>query len=196
MFFHHKYLTEGSDFEGQVGWYILRIKDPQRAAEVAERIDKGFANSPTETRTATEKAFVQAFANQAGNIGAIVTGVLIVVFFTLLLVAGSTVALSVRERISELAVLKTLGFTDSQVMGMVLGEAYLLTLVGGGSGLALTAWLTHAYDLGGSMLPSLYLPWSMVGVGVALLVVMGFFAGAIPAYQASRLKIVDALRRS
>ncbi len=196
MLFHHKYLTETTGVEGQVGWYMLRIDEPERSAEVAKEVDRLFANSPAETKTSTEKAFAQGFANQVGNIGKIVISVLVVVFFTLLLVCGNSMALSVRERTGELGVLKTLGFTDSHVLAMVLGESYLVTLLGGGSGLALVTWATRSFDLGGAMLPTLYLPWIGVGIGVALLVAMGFVAGALPAFQAQRLTIVDALRRT
>ncbi|MCP4664142.1 MAG: ABC transporter permease, partial [bacterium] len=179
-----------------IGWYVLRIEDPARSVEIAERVDKLFANSQAETKTSTEKAFVQAFANQAGNIAAIAIGVVSVVFFTLLLVTGNTMAQSVRERINELGVLKTLGFTDRQVMGLVLGESYLLTLLGGVSGLGLMVWITRTFDLGGSLLPTVYLPWSGVIAGGVVLVAMGFVAGAMPAFQALRLNIVDAMRRS
>ena len=196
FFFHHQYLTETTGVEGQVGWYMLRIADPDRSAEIAGEVDQLFANSPAETKTSTEKAFSQGFANQIGNIGKIVTSVLVVVFFTLLLVSGNTMALSVRERTNELGVLKTLGFSDSHILGMVLGESYLVTLLGGGTGLALITWLTRALDLGGSMLPTLYLPWSGVWLGLALLAAMGFISGAIPAFQAQRLTVVDALRRT
>ena len=196
LLFHHEYLTETTGVEGQVGWYVLRIDEPERSAQVAEEVDQLFANSPAETKTSTEKAFSQGFANQVGNIGKIVVSVLAVVFFTLLLVSGNSMALSVRERTSELGVLKTLGFTDTHVLGMVLAESYLVTLAGGGAGLALVAWLTRSFDLGGAMLPTLYLPWTGVLIGIALLVAMGFVAGALPAFQAQRLTIVDALRRT
>ncbi len=196
FFFHQEYLAETTGFEGQVGWFMLRIDDPERSAQIAEEVDKLFANSPAETKTSTEKAFSQGFANQVGNIGKIVVSVLVVVFFTLLLVSGNSMALSVRERFNELGVLKTLGFTDNHVLGMVLGESYLVTLAGGGAGLALITWLTRSFDLGGSMLPTLYLPWPGVLIGVGLLLAMGFVAGAIPAFQAQRLTIVDALRRA
>ncbi len=196
FFFHQKYLSETTGVEGEIGWYVLRIEDPERSAEIAKEVDRLFANSPAETTTTTEKAFNQGFANQVGNIGKIVISVLVVVFFTLLLVAGNTMALSVRERFNELGVLKTLGFADSQVLAMVLGESYLVTLLGGGTGLALVTWLTRRFDLGGSMLPTLHLPWAGVGIGVALLAAMGFICGALPAFQAGRLTIVDALRRT
>ena len=118
---------------GQVGWYAIRIADPEAAPQLAERLDRQFANSSYETKTATEKAFIQSFANQTGNIAKIVAGIVGVVFFTMLLVAGNTMAQSVRERTGELAVWKTLGFSDRQVMGMVLGESFFFAAVGGGT---------------------------------------------------------------
>jgi putative ABC transport system permease protein len=204
FFFHYDYLAEtipGAD--GIVGWYIARIEDPESSAEVAERIDRLFANSPAETKTSTEKAFAQGFANQIGDIGKIVTSVLVVVFFTLLLVAGNTMAQSVRERTGELGVLKTLGFSDRQVMQMVLGESYLLTLLGGGLGLGAIALLVANVDKLGELgnmietsLPTVYMPRDGLAVGVLLLVLVGFAAGAVPALKALRLNIVDALRRT
>jgi putative ABC transport system permease protein len=196
FFFHRKYLTEVTGIEGIVGWYMLRIADPERSAQIALEVDQRFANSPAETKTSTEKAFAQGFANQMGDIGQIVTWVLVVVFFTLLLVAGNTMALSVRERVSELGVLKTLGFTDGQVMAMVLAESLLLAILGGGLALALMTWLTRSFNLGGAFLPTLYLPWNGVWLGVALILATGFVAGVVPAFQALRLEIVDALRRT
>ncbi len=194
--FHYDYLNETMGRFDQVGWYIIRIDDPDKAAAIAENIDLRFANSPAETKTSTEKAFVQSFANQMGNIGAIVTGIVSVVFFTLLLVAGNTMAQAVRERTGELAVLKTLGFTDGQTMGLVLAESFVLAVVGGGAGLGLIYWLTHSFNLGGTMLPALYMPAEALGWGLALVFLLGLVTGAIPAYQALRLTIVDALRRA
>lgn len=197
MFFHREYLTETfPGIEGYVGWYVIDVEDPDRSAQIAERVDALFANSPAETKTSTEKAFVQSFANQAGNIGAITVGILSVVFFTLLLVAGNTMAQSVRERTGEIGVLKTLGFTHGQAMALVLGESYLLTFLGGGTGLALVAFVTNRFDIGGAILPTLYLPTDGIVLGVVLLLVMGFATGAIPAWQALRLSIVDALRKN
>ena len=120
LFFHYEYFDEGRAWgEGLIGWYALRIDDPERAVEIADRIDATFANSRFETKTTTEKAFVQAFADQMGNIGAILRAVLGAVFFTILLVAGNTMAQSVRERIGELAVLKTLGYSNAKVLGLM-----------------------------------------------------------------------------
>jgi len=195
MFFHYEYLEEASFISGLVGWYVIQINDPEKTAVIAERIDERFANSPYETKTSTEKAFIQSFANQTGNIAAIVMGIVAVVFFTLLLVAGNTMAQSVRERTSELGVLKTLGFTDRQVMGLVLGESLFLAIVGGGAGLALIAWASRAFDLGGAMFPTFHVPTPAVALGAALILALGLVAGAIPAFQALRLKIVDALGR-
>ena len=195
--FHYDYLDQamGGDL-GLVGWYILRIDDPQQAVQVAERIDTQFANSAAETKTSTEKAFIQDFANQTGNIQKIVTGIVSVVFFTLLLVAGNTMAQSVRERTGELAVLKTLGFTGRQVMTMVLGESLLIALLGGSAGLAVVWWATLSGDLGGTMFPTLYFPTSALLVGLVIAVLLGLVTGAVPAMQALRLNIVNALRRA
>ncbi len=195
--FHYDYLDQtvrGGEL-GLVGWYIVQVEDPERSAEVAKRIDSQFANSSAETKTSTEKAFIQSFANQTGNIGKIVTGIVSVVFFTLLLVAGNTMAQSVRERTGELGVLKTLGFTDRQVMGMVLGESFLFAVTGGGVALALVYGLTHTYKLGGALFPILYMPESALATGIVIVLLLGLVTGILPALGALRLKIVDALRR-
>ena len=196
MFFHHEYLAQGTGVEGWVGFYVLRVAEPEQSAAVAGRLDALFANSQTETKTSTEKAFVQAFANQMGNIGSIVTGIVSVVFFTLLLVAGNAMAQSVRERTNELAVMKTLGFSDGKVMGLVLAESYALAVLGGAAGLGLVAWVTTHYDVGGALLPALYLPANGLVTGAGLVLVMGFLAAAVPSVRALRLNIADALRRS
>jgi len=200
MFFHYDYFDEARLFgEGLVGWYILRIDDPQRAAEIAERIDAQFANSRYETKTTTEKAFMQAFADQMGNIGAILTAILTAVFFTILLVAGNTMAQSVRERVSEVAVLKTLGFSNRLVLALVLGESVVLAAVGGAVGLALGGALVKALGSSGqisNLLSVFYLPSRDVVIGIALAVGLGVVCGTIPALRAMRLRIADGLRRA
>ncbi len=134
FFFNQKYLDENRRYgEGSVGWYVMRIADPDRAVEIAKTVDETFANSPAETKTETEGAFVQAFADQMGNIGAITTAILTAVFFTILLVAGNTMAQAVRERTQEIGVLKALGFSDGSVLGLILGESMMLALIGGGA---------------------------------------------------------------
>jgi len=200
LLFHYDYFDEGRVWgDGLVGWYILRIDDPDRAVEIAERIDATFANSRYETKTTTEKAFVQGFANQMGNIGAILRGVLAAVFFTILLVAGNTMAQSVRERIGELAVLKTLGFTNAGVLGLVLAESLLLAAVGGGLGLVVGWFVVESlaqWDMIAGLLAVFYFPGRDVIVGVLLALALGVVCGAMAALRAMRLRIVDGLRRS
>lgn len=197
LFFHYAYLDEARSFgEGLVGWYWMRVADPERAAEVAAAVDATFANSPAETRTATEKVFVQSFARQIGDIGAIVGGILAAVFFTILLVAGNTLAQSVRERTAELAVMKSVGFSDGRVALLVLAEAAAYAVAGGGLGLAL-AWVFVAQgDPTGGMLPAFYLPRAHLLTGVALVVALAAVAGLLPALEARRLTISQALRRA
>jgi len=197
MFFHYDYLKEASaNLRDFVGWYIIRIADPKTTTQMAAKIDSLFANSPAETKTSTEQAFAQGFADQVGDIGTIIGGVVSAVFFTLLLVAGNTMAQSVRERTSELAVLKTLGFTDRRILVLVLTESLLLAVVGGGLGLLL-AWtaVTALGDPTHQFLTVFFLPGRDVVLGVVFVLLLGLVTGIIPAVQAMRLKIVDALRR-
>lgn len=194
--FHYETFKQSRAFgHGTVGWYILRIADPDRAADIANAVDAEFANSSAETRTSTEKAFVQAFAKQVGDIGAILTAILSAVFFTMLLVAGNTAAQSVRERTAELAVLKTLGFTNLKVLALVLAESSLLAILGGGLGLGIAAFLISRGDPTNGALPIFFLPQRDIAVGIALMFVLGLLTGFLPALAATRLRIVDALRR-
>jgi putative ABC transport system permease protein len=194
--FRYDFFDESRQFgQGLVGWYTVRVADPDRAAEVAAAIDAEFANSPNETKAEPEGAFVQGFANQMGNIGFILMSIIGAVFFTILLVAGNTMAYAVRERTSELAVLKAVGFSDGAVLGLVLGESLLLTALGGGLGLGLAWLLVSAGDPTGGSLPMFYIPGRDLATGAALIVVMALVAGILPALQAGRLRIADALRR-
>jgi putative ABC transport system permease protein len=194
--FRYDYFDEARDYlRGWVGWYIVRIGDPGRAASVAKAIDDGFANSPAETKAETEGAFVKAFADQIGNIGAIMKAILSAVFFTILLVAGNTMAQSVRERTGELAVLKALGFTDGRVLGLVLAEALALAALAGFAGLGLSYFLISLGDPTGGNLPLFFFPARDVITGVLLVLALGFATGILPALQAGRLRIADALRR-
>ncbi len=195
--FHYDYFDEARQAgQGIVGWYIIRIADPAKSADVAKRIDASFANSPAETQTITEKALAQSFANQIGDIGAIIQWILTAVFFTLLLVTGNTIAQSVRERTSELAVLKTVGFSNGRALVLVLAEACLLSILGGGVGLAVGSAAVAAGDPTGGHLPFFYVPSRDLATGIALVLVLGLIAGIVPALQAMRLRIVDALRRA
>jgi len=194
--FRYDYFNERRLFgDGMVGWYYIRIKDPARAAEIAKAVDDHFANSPYETKTEPEGAFVKGFAEQAGNIGALITAILTIVFFTILLVAGNTMAQSVRERIRELGVLKAIGFTDSQVLGLVLAESMAMAIVGGAVGLALAWIFISKGDPTGGALPIFIFPFKDLFIGIGFVFLLGLVAGAPPAIQAMRLNTVDALRR-
>jgi putative ABC transport system permease protein len=194
--FRYDYFDEARDnVRGWVGWYIVKIADPDRAVEVSKAIDQTFANSPAETKAETEGAFVRAFADQIGNIGAIMQAILSAVFFTILLVAGNTMAQSVRERTGELAVLKAVGFTNGQVLGLVLAEALTIAALGGFAGLALAWGLISLGDPTGGSMPAFYLPARDLVVGALFVVGLGFATGFLPALSAGRLQIAHALRR-
>ena len=199
LYFRYDYFDEvrkGQNWgTGLVGWYTIRVKDPAQAAEVARRVDEEFANSPAETKTEPEGAFAQGFANQVGNIAFIVAGILGAVFFTILLVTGSTMSQAVRERIGELGVLKAIGFTNLQILGLVLAESCLLTMLGGGLGLTLAWVMTSRGDPTGGMLPMFFFPMRDLLLGLGLSVTLGVITGILPAQQAMRLRVADALRR-
>ena len=196
FWFHRKYFEEkGPEWlRGIVGWYVVRIGRPDDAVRVAKAIDEAFANSPWETRTQTERAFAAAFVNQMGNIEFLILAIGSVVFFTLLLVTGNTMAIAVRERTGELAILKAVGFSDGSVLLLVLAESLLVALVGGGLGLGLAAYLVGGGDLTGGII-QLYLPGSALGAGIVTALLAGLLAGLLPAVSAMRLSVVEALRR-
>ena len=195
--FHYDYFDEARQFgKGIVGWYVVRIADPAKTAEICKRIDAIFENSPAETKTVTEKALAQSFADQIGDIGSIIQWILSAVFFTLLLVTGNTIAQSVRERTSEIAVLKTVGFSDGRTLALILAESGLLAILGGGMGLALGAMAVGAGDPTGGFLPIFYFPTKDMILGVIFVLLLGLVAGILPAIQAMRMRIVDALRRA
>lgn len=196
LFFHYDYFDEARvEQKSQVGWYIIRIRDPARAAEIATAIDNEFANSPAETRTEAEGAMYQGFARQMGNIVLMVTSIQSAVFLTILLVAGNTVAQSVRERTGELGVLKAIGFGNGQVMGMVLAESCLLCVLGGAMGLGLAWAMASRGDPTGGILPLFYLPVYKVAIGLGIALLLGFVTGIFPSIQALRLRVADSLRR-
>ena len=195
LWFHWKYFDEANQYvNGRVGWYMVELADMNQADRVAQAIDAISANYDHETKTQTEQAFNQAFAKQFADIGLIVTAIMGAVFFTLLLLTGNTMAQAVRERIPELAVLKTIGFSNRSVLWLVLAESMLLVVLGGLIGLALAALLMPIVSAGsGGMiqLPTVLPQTWLLGLGLMLLI--GAVVGALPALRAMRLNIVDAL---
>jgi putative ABC transport system permease protein len=201
LLFNYQFLRETipeqSGFRDRYNWYVFTISDPDRAPEIAAKIDAMFANSPSETKTTTEKAFVSHWAKQVGDIGKIMMWIVAMAMFTILLVAGNTMAQAIRERTNELAVLKTLGFGEGRILSLVLLESIAIALVGGGLGLALSyAFITIGGDPTHGLLPAFYFPTPQIIVGVLLVLALGIASGFLPAWQASRLRIVDALRRN
>ena len=195
LFFHWKYFDEANDYvKGRVGWFVVQPDSGDAADRVALAIDTLSANSDHETKTQTEAAFNQAFAKQFADIGLIVTAIMGAVFFTLLLLTGNTMAQAVRERIPELAVLKTIGFSNRSILWLVLAEAILLVALGGLIGLGIAALIMPAVSAAsGGMIQ---LPGVMAEtwlVGLLLMLLIGVIVGLLPALRGMRLNIVDAL---
>jgi putative ABC transport system permease protein len=194
VFINHDYFDEANMFgKGRTNFYILKLAPGADAAQVSKTVDAMFENSPDETKTQTEKDFNLSFVKQIGDIGLIVRWILFAVFFTLLLVVGNTMAQSVRERVPELAVLKTLGFTDGSVLGFVLAEAAALCLVGGVVGLALATLLGAMVEQATGGQFQLNVNGLIWAIGIGTIVVMSIAVGLLPALRARSLKIVDAL---
>jgi putative ABC transport system permease protein len=193
-----KYFDENvpSVMKGSIGWYVLKLDSPDDSVRVAKAIDTEFANSSTETKTETESAFQAGFAKQLGNIEFLILTIGSVVFFTLLLVTGNTMAISIRERTSELAVLKAIGFTDRFVLFFVLGESLVIAFIGGllGLGLAVLAIPVVGANLNG-LLPPLLLSVATLSFGLVVALLVGAASGLLPGLGAMRLRVVDALRR-
>ncbi len=180
--------------KGMTGWYIERIADGAHAKEISAAIDKRFMNSAHETKTQPEKEFAIGFAKQIGDIGALVTRILAAVFFTILILTGNTMAQSIRERIPELAILKTLGFSDHKVTLLVLAEAVMLLMLGGGLGmLAAVAVMPGLNTATGGAFPPLFVNVGTWVIGFAIIIGLAGAIGLPPALRARRMKIVDAL---
>ncbi len=194
-FIQQDYFDEANQFgiKGRTNFFILKLAEGANAEAISRTVDAMFENSPDETKTQTEKDFNISFVKQIGDIGLMVRWILFAVFFTLLLVVGNTMAQSVRERIPELAVLKTLGFSDGSIFGFVLAEAFALVLAGGLVGLVLASLAGALVEkaTGGQFL--LELDASVWLLGVAAIVLMSLAVGLLPALRARRLEIVDAL---
>lgn len=190
-----KYFDEANDYiKNQVSWFTVVLDDPDQASRVALAIDALSANSDHETKSQTESAFQQAFAKQFADIGLIVTSIMGAVFFTLVLLTGNTMAQAVRERIPELATLKTLGFTDGTVLSLVMAESLLLVLLGGVLGMGLAALVIPSLaSASGGMMPMQDVPTQTWMTGLLLMLLIGIVVGLLPALRARHLKIVDAL---
>ncbi len=197
LFFRYDYFDEARlGGKGLVGWYTLRVKDPSQAAEIAKKVDKEFENSDEETKTEPEAAFIQGWAKQIGNIALITASILGAVFFTILLVTGNTMSQAVRDRTGELGVLKAIGFTNLQVLVLVMAESCLMAVLGGVLGLGLACMIVPvlAKPLS-AMLPMFFLPGRDLVLGGGMCLALGLATGIFPALAAMRLRVADALRR-
>jgi len=195
FFFNWKYFDEARQFgNGKVGWYIEKVAQPKDADRVAQAIDALSANSDHETKSQSEASFQAAFASQFADIGLIVGSIMGAVFFTLVLLTGNTMAQAVRERIPELAILKTIGFSNRSVLALVLAEAVLLLLLGGAAGLALADVAVSAIRARlGAGIPMMPVGLTIWLEGLGLMALIGLLVGALPARRGMRLRIVDAL---
>jgi putative ABC transport system permease protein len=192
---HWKNFDETTPYNrGQVGWYVSRVNDVNQSDRVAKAIDALSANSDHETKTQTEQAATKNWIKQMADVGLIVTSIMGAVFFTLILLTGNTMMQAVRERTSELAVLKTIGFSSRSVLAMVLAESVLLLLLGGVIGLALVSLLGLILPaMSGGMITNTSVGAKSWSLGIVLAIAIGVVIGALPALRAMRLNIVDAL---
>lgn len=198
LVFQHRYFDEiarAQGAEGQTGWYVLGVTDPNQAPAIASTIDGFYENSGTPTRSQTEKAFNLSFVGLYGNIGFFLNAIGLAVVFAILLVAANTMAMSARERFGEIAVLKTLGFTDGSVARLVIAEALVITAMGLalGLGAAFIAFNVIGFDVGG-FIPGLTVTPDIMLIAVAIALTIALVSGAAPAWQSARLRVVEALR--
>ena len=198
LLFHHRYLEEISRVQGQdgfTGWYVLGVAEPERAPQLAATIDAAYENSSSPTRSQTEKAFNLSFVGMYGNIGFFLNAIGMAVVFAILLVAANTMAMSIRERFPEVAVLKTLGFGDVDVLWLVVAEGAILASLGLalGLGAAMLAFNVVQFDMGG-FVPGLTVTPSIAATALGIALLIAAVSAAVPAWQATRLRVVEALR--
>jgi len=194
LFFHWKYLYEKTQQQALAGLYKVELKDPGQASEFARKVDAMFINSDYATHTESERAFAAGFISMYGNLPFVLKVIGLAVVFAILLIAANTMVMAVRERTSETGVLKTLGFSDASIFVMVLAEAISISLLGGLIGALGAKQMVGGFSMGG-LLPPMVVRWSTVWTGIAVALLVGAISGWIPAWQASRLRIVNALRR-
>jgi putative ABC transport system permease protein len=198
LYFNAKYLEESLDwFKGRAGWYATQVAEPRDVARVSSEIDDMFRNSPQRTKTESEKAFQLSIVAMLGNVKAFIMGICGAVVFAILLVSANTMAMSVRSRTREVAVLKTLGFTRQRVLSLFVLEAVALALAGGVLGIVgavgLIGWLTHS-SVAIGIPTDMKVTLPAVGLSLLAAATVGFLSGYIPAYGASRINIVEGLR--
>ena len=198
VYLHYEYLNEERTYgHDEIGWVVMRIEDPSRGPEISKQIDELFANSSAETRTSSESAFLQGFANQMGNIGAIVTVVAAAVFFTMLLVTANAMAQAVRERVRDIAVLRTIGYSNALVVVLVLAEGVGITVLGAALGLWLGTGLIRSIGAQvQTFFPLISVPPDAFVTGGILAVGLGVIACVMPCAQVWRLSVVEQLRRT
>ncbi|MDZ4674202.1 MAG: FtsX-like permease family protein [Gemmatimonadota bacterium] len=195
MFFHYEYLYEGTGGRISPGWFVMTLNQPDRAPEVAATIDAMFKSSVAPTKTQTEKAFNAGFVTMWGNIGFLVSAIGTAVFFAILFVAANTMMMAVRERIGEIAVLKTVGFGNGTVFGLVLAESVLITVLGGALGLLLARLAFLGNTPLNMFFPGFGVTGGTIALGMLMAVALGVISGTIPAIQSARLSVAGALRQ-
>jgi putative ABC transport system permease protein len=195
MIFHHDYLEEKTGRPGIAGWYVVEIADPNNSAGVAHMIDNQFRNSSAPTKTGTEQAFNASFATMWGNVSLLMGTIGMAVVFAILLVTANAMMMSARERTKEVAVLKTIGFSDARLFGMVMLEAGMITLIGAvlGLGGAKLLYKTANFNAGG-FLPGFDVTASTLVFGAVIALLLMLASGLVPAIRAARLPVVQALR--
>ena len=198
LYFHAKYLEEAVPwFKGQAGWYAAQIDSADNVARAAREIDEMFHNSPLQTKSESEKAFQLGFVASLGNVKAFILSICGAVVFAIMLVSANTMAMSVRSRTREVALLKTLGFTRQRVLSIFVSEAVALAVAGGLLGVAVAipviTGLTHRF-IGLGIPLDMKVNGITAGMALAVAVILGIVSGYLPAYKASRMNIVDGLR--
>lgn len=196
LIFHHEYFDERIGHWGIAGWYIVQIADGDAAATIAKAIDDQFLNSSAATKTGTEQAFQAGFATMLGNVSLLMGTIGTAVVFAILLVTANAMMMSARERTGEVAVLKTIGFSDRTLFGLVISEAGLIAGAGAVLGLGAAKAFYRAIDFNGfGFLPGFNITTGTLGMGGAIALLLMLASGLVPAARAARLPIVQALRR-